>query len=84
MTIEIKKLHQKFGAEIINFNLSLQIIFFAPNINQNSIYDHYSEDVKVFTTWKDVINELHSKHKTKTNVGIFPSSSLQLDNNLIS
>ena len=60
------------------------IIFFAPNINQNSIYDHYSEDVKVFTKWNDVINELHSKHKTKTNVGIFPSSSLQLDNNLIS
>ena len=54
------------------------IIFFAPNINQNSIYDHYSEDVKVFTKWNDVINELHSKHKTKTNVGIFPSSSLQL------
>ena len=71
--------HGTFGGPLQGRNL----VFYCPTINQNYIYDHYSEDVKIFNDWNLLIRELQKQHGKDTDAVIFPNSSLQIDSNLV-
>ena len=71
--------HGTFGGPLQDRNL----VFYCPTINQNYIYDHYSEDVKIFNDWDLLIRELQKQHGKDTDAVIFPNSSLQIDSNLV-
>ena len=71
--------HGTFGGPLQDRNL----VFYCPTINQNYIYDHYSEDVKIFNDWNLLIRELQKQHGKDTDAVIFPNSSLQIDSNLV-
>ena len=71
--------HGTFGGPLQDRNL----VFYCPTINQNYIYDHYSEDVKIFNDWDLLIRELQKQHGKDTGAVIFPNSSLQIDSNLV-
>lgn len=60
-----------------------KIIFFSPTLIPRDIHDFFPETTLLFRRWPQVIEELKNTHSKHAEVGVFPSSPLQIDRSII-
>lgn len=62
---------------VANIFKGRRIYFFSPNATLPDLRDYYAEEVRLFKEWPSLIQELKQHYPTGSQVGVFPTSTLQ-------
>lgn len=70
-----RDLHGTFGHMIRN----RQLFFYSPNLNEGMIRDHYSENVKGFRDWTELVKHVQNIIPNPRSAVLYPTASIQMD-----